>query len=578
MTAAIPPKAPMTADHRPRIAVFSGPTATVQNSEPLVTSNSARTKYGLPLRLNPDGTPLERDIVRPQRLATPVTVYIEAFSAHPLEADAAELYAPSDGYITAAGEFVTERTSAADIAVYEVIIGPDDGLFQLPYMARTRTGAAWEQEGLEQFGPGSETRQTFYPDASRIFEEIDRFGLNEVGVNNMLSSKGLYDFYRAAPSAGYTNGLTADQRTDVGEGDIEAETRGEDFFYYRPRHIAEGPAMPTLAKLTNVVQSALNSGAYEGAIWLEGSPTIEETAYWLNLLIDTTLPISCNASQRPHGALANDGDRNIVDSVDYIRSRIWAGADGADAVGAVLLQEEQIFAARDAQKADARPGGYVATGGHGGILGTIGAPGAPMLTYWPAKAHTHLSAVNINRLPAKTTGVQRIDGVLAPVEVPVRNDAGELLPDAIPKVTIVKYARYGMDDYTDDADFQVEIVARIHKNLEKFPLAGFVLEATAPFGRGDESEMAALQKAVAQGMPVVRTSRGNAEGMVPNEPGDIFVGGSTLTATKARLLLMACMLRFGSLPPAADPANPTDEEWAAIRERVSEYQAVFDTH
>jgi hypothetical protein len=56
------------------------------------------------------------------------------------------------------------------------------------------------------------------------------------------------------------------------------------------------------------------------------------------------------------------------------------------------------------------------------------------------------------------------------------------------------------------------------------------------------------------------------------------VGGSTLTATKARLLLMACMLRFGSLPPAADPANPTDEEWAAIRERVSEYQAVFDTH
>ena len=78
---------------RPRIAVFSGPTATIQNSEPLVTSNKAREKYGLPLRTNPDGTPMRFDVFRPQRLAAPVTVYVEQFSAHPLERDAAELYA-----------------------------------------------------------------------------------------------------------------------------------------------------------------------------------------------------------------------------------------------------------------------------------------------------------------------------------------------------------------------------------------------------------------------------------------------------------------------------------------------------
>ena len=72
---------------RPKIAVFSGPTATIQNSEPLVTSNNARAKYGLPLLTNPDGTPILFDAVRPQRLAAPVTVYLEAFSAHPLEGD-----------------------------------------------------------------------------------------------------------------------------------------------------------------------------------------------------------------------------------------------------------------------------------------------------------------------------------------------------------------------------------------------------------------------------------------------------------------------------------------------------------
>ncbi len=568
----------MPAEHRPRIAVFSGPTATIQNSEPLVTSNSARRKYGLPLRRLPDGSLPRHDVVRMQRLAAPVTVYIEAFSAHPLEADVSELYAPPDGYITAAGDFVPERDNDEDVPVYEATIGPDDGLFQLPYLARTREGTAWEQEGLKRFGGGAETRQTFYPDASRVFEEIDRFGLDASGLNNILSARGEYDFYRAAPSGGYLSGLSEGRRTDVGEGEIPAEVRGEDFYSYGPPHLAHGPAMPTLARLTNTVQTALDSGRYEGAIWLEGSPAVEETAYWLGLLIDTTVPISCNASQRPHGAIGNDGDRNIVDSVDYIRSRIWAGADGSDAVGAVLVQDEQIFAARDAQKADARPGGYVATGGHGGIIGTIGAPGDPMLTYWPAKAHTHLSEVNIRRLPGTTTGVRRRDGALAVVDVPVKAIDGTLLIGAIPKVTIVKYARYGMDDYSDDAGLQVEILARIERNLETSPLAGFVLEGNAPFGRGDESEMAALRLAVAHGMPVVRTSRGNAEGMVARIPGEVFIAGSTLTSTKARLLLMACLLRFGSLPPAADPRHPTEGEWDAIRARLADYQAVFDTH
>jgi hypothetical protein len=82
---------------KPRIAVFSGPTATIQNTEPLVTSNKAREKYGLPARSHADGSPIRFDVLRPQRLAAPVTVYIEQFSAHPLERDFAELYAPPDG-------------------------------------------------------------------------------------------------------------------------------------------------------------------------------------------------------------------------------------------------------------------------------------------------------------------------------------------------------------------------------------------------------------------------------------------------------------------------------------------------
>ena len=135
---------------RPRIAVFSGPTATIQNSEPLVTSNKAREKYGLPLRTNPGGTPMRFDVLRAQRLAAPVTVYIEQFSAHPLERDAAELYAQPDGYLDSTGVFHKERTGPSDRPVYEVTLKPEDGLYPLPYMARQANGQAWEMDGTEK--------------------------------------------------------------------------------------------------------------------------------------------------------------------------------------------------------------------------------------------------------------------------------------------------------------------------------------------------------------------------------------------------------------------------------------------
>ena len=108
------------------------------------------------------------------------------------------------------------------------------------------------------------------------------------------------------------------QRTDMGVGDIAPERLGQDFFPYRPAHLRREPPMPSLAHLTNVVQQALATGQYAGAIWLEGSPFVEETSYWLNLLIDTPVVIVGNASQRAHGAVSNDGDRNIIDAVDYI--------------------------------------------------------------------------------------------------------------------------------------------------------------------------------------------------------------------------------------------------------------------
>src|SRR5262247_3750340 len=147
---------------KPKIAVFSGPTATIQNSEPLVTSNKARARHGLPLRANPDGSPMRFDALRPQRLAAPVTLYVEQFSAHPLERDAAELYAPPDGYLDASGTFHRERTGPGDVPVYEVTLRPEDGVYPLPYMARQADGRPWEEDCAQPMAPEPQARQPVY--------------------------------------------------------------------------------------------------------------------------------------------------------------------------------------------------------------------------------------------------------------------------------------------------------------------------------------------------------------------------------------------------------------------------------
>lgn len=558
---------------KPRIAVFSGPTATIGNSPPLVTSNKARRLHGLEPR--PE---LRVDVLRPQRLAAPVTVYVEAFSAHPLEADAAELYAAPDGWIDASGTFSPAEPDGGGTPVYKVELLPEDGLYPLPYMARQADGSAWDDAVTHPFAPQEGVRQTFYPDASRIYEEIERLGIGGDGHGAQLGAVD-FDFYRPAPSGGYTKGLPAGSRTDCGEGDIPPETLGEDYFVYYPFHLRAEPHLAALAKATNLVQRALAAGDYVGGQWLEGSPTTEESMYWLGLLIDTNVPLVGHAAQRPHQSLSNDGDRNIVDGVKYLLSGVALDAQGTDRIGSVMIVDELVFSAREITKTDARPGGYVASGGHGGIVADMGGYGPPQITFVPARLHTSCSELRLPKLPDEVVGVtgSSIDDVQT-VRVRVKDEHGDLLGTAMPHVSIVTFSRYGpgKDAGGDGAD-EIEVIARVSANLAGAPLAGFVGEGMSPYGLMTVQTDAALLVAVNCGMPVVRVGRGNTGGMAYKfDP--MFVSGNNLTATKARILLMAAMLKLGALPVAADPRNPTPAEQDATKAAIAEYQALFDSH
>src|SRR5262245_42773474 len=424
----------MNQSTKTRIAHLAGPTATIQNTPPLVTSNKSRAKHGLPLLKDVDGAALKHDALRAQRLAAPAKVYVEQFSAHPLEADAAELYGPPDGYMGADGAFRKERQSPDDKPVYEIELKPEDGLYPLPYMARQADGSAWEDECTTP--GGAIHRQGFFPDGSRSFEEIDRLSIGVEGRASLLSSIATIDFYRGIPPGGFTKGLPAHLRKDKGEGDIPAEIRGTHYFGYKPYHLGVGPPRQMLAKATNDMQALTAGGDYDGVIWTQGSPQVEESSYWFNLLVDTDKPICCNAAQRPQGQLSADGPANIVDSARYIRSKVWADEQGKNRCGVVVIQEQQVFASREVSKADARPGGYVATGGHGGIVGNISHTGRIALTYLPLFKHTYKSELKITTLPKAVKAAKKSAGGIELVDVAVKDAGGRLLPDAIPVVTI----------------------------------------------------------------------------------------------------------------------------------------------
>ena len=568
------------AQQRPRIAVFSGPLATIQNSPPLVTSNKSRARHGLPLLTHPDGSAARFDHLVAQRLAAPVEVFIEQFSAHPLEQDAAQLYAPPDGFLDVNGTFHKQRQSPEDKPVYRVTLNPEDGPYLLPYMALQASGDPWDDDCASHGAPADQCRQPFYPDAARIFEEIDRGigGKARSGMANELSSRAEFDFYRVVPSGGYKKGLAQADRTDVGSGDIPPEVLGEDFFPYTPDYFRREALQRDLAKVANQVQKALGSDAYAGAVWLESSPTVQDTTYWLNLLVDSRLPISGNAAQRAHGLVGNDGDRNIIDSVDYILSGVWADRQGRDEVGAVMVQDEQIFTARQVEKQDARPGGYRAAGDNGGVIGTTGEPGPVTLWFKPTTLHTWKSAVNLTRLPDRVQGVAKKGGRLTQDEVQIKDDQGWLRGEAIPKVTVVRYDPWAKDSPDSSPEEEVEILARMEKNLNEQPLAGFVMEGTTPYGNAKESMVQALELAALSGMPVVRVSRGDEGGMLEVIEGNLTIEGNNLVTAKARLLLIASLLKLGSLPPAADAENPTAQELKAVQEKIERYQEIFNTH
>jgi L-asparaginase len=236
-----------------------------------------------------------------------------------------------------------------------------------------------------------------------------------------------------------------------------------------------------------------------GIVVLHGTDTLEETAYFLHLAVQSDRPVVVAGAMRPASALSADGPLNLVAAI-----RTAASPD-ARGKGVLVLLNEQISSARDATKQST----YRADAFHPGEAGYLGSVDADRVVFYrsPLRRHTRSSEF-------------RVEGLAA-----------------LPRVDIV-YSYAGADGVAVDA-------------LTKAGARGIVVAGT---GAGDMTlaESDAVLRAREAGVVVVRGSRvgsgrvfdAAAKGGKSPRPwyGEHgIVNADNLTPQKARVLLMLAL-------------------------------------
>lgn len=99
-----------------------------------------------------------------------------------------------------------------------------------------------------------------------------------------------------------------------------------------------------LLQLARQVNSLVKKPDVHGLVITHGTDTLEETAFFLSLVIHTDKPIVLVGAMRPATALSADGPLNLYSAVAL------AADDSAQGKGVMVLMNDSIFAARDVTK------------------------------------------------------------------------------------------------------------------------------------------------------------------------------------------------------------------------------------
>lgn len=159
-----------------------------------------------------------------------------------------------------------------------------------------------------------------------------------------------------------TGGTIAMKRNSPMVGGAVPMLKGEDFMAQLPRegfdlafeefsNVPSSHLIPTqVLDLAQRVESALLAPDVDGVVVTHGTDTLEETAYLLDLTINSPKPVVVTGSMRTATSVGYDGMLNLAAAI-----RVASAPDARD-LGTLVVFNEQIFAASEAQKTHSHAG------------------------------------------------------------------------------------------------------------------------------------------------------------------------------------------------------------------------------
>ena len=152
-----------------------------------------------------------------------------------------------------------------------------------------------------------------------------------------------------------------------------------------------------LVKLAAAMDAALARPDVDGAVLIQGTNNLEETAFFLTLTLATEKPVVVTGAQRPFTALSTDGPANLIDAM-----RVATNAE-ARGKGVLVVANNEIYSARDVTKTST----YRVHTFRGRDLGPLGFADADRIAFFHAPVRTH-TAASMFRVAADTI-VPRVD-------------------------------------------------------------------------------------------------------------------------------------------------------------------------
>ncbi len=296
-------------------------------------------------------------------------------------------------------------------------------------------------------------------------------------------------------TVGYTAATVGVQRLIAAVPELAkvANVSGEQVFQIASENMTNEHWL-TLAKRVNALLAQSN---VDGIVITHGTDTLEETAYFLNLVVKSRKPVVLVGAMRPSTAISADGPINLYNSV------LLAASPEAVGKGVLVAMNDQIQAARDVSKVNTSTLDAFRTPDLG-MLGYIQG-GKPFFYRQQVRKHTSETEFDVSAL------------------------------QALPQVDIV-YGYANVGPVAVDALVAAGVKGIIYAGVGDGSLAAKVKPA--------------LVAARAKGAIVVRASRVGqgilARNGEANDDELDFVAADTLSAQKARILLMLALTRTTS--------------------------------